>query len=93
MPFQNFGSSATLEDIKRVRQSDSQTITQLENGKLQGRFAPITNGVPRAVPSSHSDVIRGDTLGDVITDATYVYTLLSVSGTLVWDRRALSIAW
>lgn len=93
MPFKNFGTSATLQDVLRTRKDDCNTVQVLENGKLMGRFNPINNGVLRAAPSAHNNVIQGDAQGDVITDATYIYTLLSVSGTLVWNRQALSIAW
>lgn len=89
MPIKKYGASATLDDVLSERHNDARTILAIENGKLLGRFNPVG----RAVPSSHSNVIQGDAQGDVITDATYVYTLLSVSGALVWHRVALSIAW
>lgn len=89
MPLLPYGNSAELAAVISARRADMSVIATLEQGKLPGR---IRTGF-RAVPTSHSDVIQGDVEGDIITDATYIYRLLSVSGALVWDRRALSVAW
>lgn len=89
MPFNGFGSRTDLQTITKERKNDCAVITALETGKLPGRLNPPG----RAVPSSHSNVISGDAQGDVITDGTYIYTLISISGSLVWDRRAYSVGW
>lgn len=89
MPFNLFGTDADLQTIVRERRKDAATVKMLEDGKLPGR---IRTGL-RAVPSGNADVIAGDALGDVVTNGTYVYTLISVSGALKWDRRAHSVGW
>jgi len=89
MQLNPFGSNSTLADVLRERANDVATVAALDQGKLPGR---IRTGL-RAVPSSNSDVIAGDALGDVITDATYIYTLIRVSGSLKWDRRAHNVSW
>lgn len=89
MPLNLYGESASIEDVIRERRRDAQAVKSIEDDKLNGR---IRTGL-RAVPSGNADIIQGDALGDVITDATYIYTLISVSGAMKWDRRAHSVAW
>lgn len=84
-----YGPGATFEDAKKLRREDALIVQKLIEGKLKGR---IRTGF-RAAPSSNSDVISGDVEGDVVTDATYKYELLTVSGSLKWHRTTLNISW
>ena len=84
-----FPQSATMKDVIRERTQDVAEVDSLRVGKLNGRIRTLT----RAAPTANSDVVEGDAEGDVVVDATYVYTLYSVSGTLKWDREDLSVAW
>ena len=89
MPINQFGANATLETVIRERRKDVAAITALEQGKRPGR---IRTGL-RSAPSSATDVAAGDAEGDIVVDATYVFSLLKVGGTLKWDRRAHSVGW
>jgi len=51
-------------------------------------------GLRRIAPTSASDVISTDKLGDFVNDGTYEYKLLeTTSGIFLWDRRILSVGW
>lgn len=89
MPFNLFSKNTTLADVIAQRRYDANAIDDLEKQKCPGRER---TGL-RAVPTGHADLLPGDAWGDEITDATYVYRLIRVSGVLVWDRRAHSVAW
>lgn len=84
-----FGHKATMVDVIRERPTDIEENDNLRKNKLDGRIRTLN----QAAPSSATDVDATDAEGDVITDATYVYTLYSISGTLKWDRRAHSAGW
>tara|TARA_R110000851_G_scaffold203106_1_gene354949 strand:- start:187 stop:450 length:264 start_codon:yes stop_codon:yes gene_type:complete len=84
-----FSQHTSLQDIIRERETDVTEVDLLREGKLYGRFRTLT----RTVPSSATNVLFDDAEGDVVTDATYVYTVYSVSGVLKWDRRSLSVGW
>lgn len=84
-----FGNLTDIKDIIAERKRDVIEYNALKTGKKQGR---IRTGI-RAVPSSATDVIQGDAEGDIVTDATYIYELVTVSGSLKWDRRAHSVGW
>lgn len=79
----------SLEDVIRAWPVLSETLLQIRNNRLQGRQRTDT----RAAPSAATDVVAGDALGDVVTDATYKYTLIDVSGTLLWHRESHSTGW
>ena len=80
----------SLREIARLREiediSDFNNLTQ-RFVRGRGRFEE------RAAPSSASDVLATDEEGDIVNDATYEYKLLNISGTLLWDRRALDTSW
>lgn len=81
----------TLQEIARLRETED--ISDFQN--LNNRFV-LGRGLfeTRAAPSSPSDVLATDELGDIVNDATHEYKLLNISGTgLRWDQRALSIGW
>ena len=80
---------AVVQDILGLRREDITEVEQLQQGKLKGRDR---TGV-RAVPTSATDTVDTDIVGDVVKDATYRYELIDISGTLKWDRRALSVGW
>ncbi len=89
MPFNRFSSTASTEDIRRERQRDSMVIENLEQGKLQGRFRN-----ERGAPSSATDIVSGDAVGDIVASGSYIYTLIDVFGTgLRWHRQSLAIGW
>lgn len=89
MPLNLFGANTSLLTIIRERRRDAAAVAALETGKMPGR---IRTGF-RAVPSSATDVIAGDAEGDLVTDGTYTYQLITVSGALKWNRIAHSVAW
>jgi len=80
-----------LVEIVRIREDED--ISDFNN--LDQRFV-LGRGLfeTRAAPSSPSDVLATDELGDIVNDATFEYKLLNISGTgLRWDRRALNVSW
>jgi len=80
----------TLKEMARLR--DSEDISDFEN--LPQRFVSGRGlFTTRVAPSSNSDVLAGDTEGDIVNDATFEYKLLDISGTLKWDRRTLDVSW
>ena len=87
-----FTKSTTLSDIIRDREEDIAEYNNLRLGKLDGRIRTAV----RAAPSAFDDVLGGadpDGEGDIVVDATYVYTLINVAGTLKWDRYTHSTGW
>ncbi len=93
MPFNQLGFNATLMDFARERANDAATVAALETGKRQGRQRNFGAAV-RAVPSSHSDVIQGDAVGDFLNDGTHEYELkLMNDGTLKWNKHTLNVSW
>lgn len=89
-PFNSAAVPALVEQIIRLRRSDQQDVQKLHDSKLGGRQR---TGV-RSVPTAANDVAAGDVVGDVITDGTYRYTLVTVVGTgLRWHRETLSVGW
>ncbi len=81
----------TLQEIARLRETED--ISDFQN--LTQRFV-LGRGLfeTRAAPSSPSDVLATDELGDIVNDATHEFKLLNISGTgRRWDRRALDVAW
>lgn len=79
------------QEVTRLReQEDISDFTNLEQRFVRGR------GLfeQRLAPSSSSDVLATDELGDIVNDNTYEYKLLNISGVgLRWDRRLLSVSW
>lgn len=78
-----------LQYIQRARQvEDLPDWDNLNQVFVSGRSS-------RRVPSSATDVVAGDKLGDIVyaTDGTFMYTLVSASGTNVWGRVALTLSW
>lgn len=73
--------------VTEAREQDIVEWINLDNRFVAGRV------VSRAAPSSATDTAAGDTVGDIVRDATYEYKLLDISGTLKWDRRALDVSW
>ena len=77
------------KEISRLREiEDIPDFTNLTNRFVRGRTTS-------RVPSMPSDVLATDSEGDIVTDAPngFEYKLVNNNGTLVWDRRALDIAW
>lgn len=83
-----YGANATLETVILNRRQDVQDVQQLYDQKLPGRYR-----TDRAAPTTPTDVIAGDALGDVVVDATYIYTLINVGGVLKWHRVSTSVGW
>lgn len=80
-----------VHDIIRLRQEDLDEIQAIRSGKKKGRIRTSTRG---AAPTSAINVAAGDFEGDVVVDATYIYTLVDVPGTgLRWHRESLSVGW
>jgi len=81
----------SLQEMARIREDeDIGDFTNLPQRFVSGRGLFET----RAAPSSPSDVLATDELGDIVNDATHEFKLLNISGTgLRWDRRALDVSW
>ncbi len=60
---------------------------------LRGKFVSGRLRIDRTAPSSHSDVVGGDELGDIMRSGTYEYLLVNDSGTLKWARHAIDVTW
>lgn len=80
------GESETLRQIINLRSDDQATIRSLEATKFNGRDR---TGI-RAVPTTNTDVIVGDTPGDRVNDSTYIYLCMTISGSTQWRKIALS---
>lgn len=81
---------SALQEIIRLREvEDISAFTNLQQRFVLGRGL----FTQRAAPSSNSDVLATDNLGDIVNDATYEYKLLDISGTQKWDRRTLDVSW
>jgi len=78
------------KEVVRLRETeDLPDFLELINQFVSGR------SVNRTEPSSPTDVIATDREGDIVinTTGTYEYKLVSVSGTLKWDRRSINTSW
>jgi len=80
-----------LQEIARLRETeDISDFNNLDERFVLGRGRFET----RVAPSSPSDVLSTDELGDIVNDSTHEYKLLNISGTgLRWDRRVLDVSW
>lgn len=70
------------------QQEDLPDYTNQKNIYVSGRT--VTR-----VPSSATDIVAGDREGDTVVavDGSYQYTLVDVSGSLMWARVALDTAF
>jgi hypothetical protein len=78
-----------LQEIARLREiEDVPDFTNLPRRFVSGRTTT-------RIPSTPSDVLATDNIGDIVTDAPngFEYKLVDNAGTAVWDRRTLNIAW
>lgn len=78
-----------LKEISRLREiEDIPDFTNLPNRFVSGRTT-------YREPSTPTDVLATDNLGDVVinTAGTYEYKLVDVGGTVKWARTALDTAW
>ena len=78
-----------LREIVSIRIRDISDYKNLNNRFVAGRQRSDS----RLAPSSPDDVLHSDQEGDIVNDAQYEYKLLNISGSLLWDRRALSVYW
>lgn len=78
------GISDALKQICKLR--NSQDIQDFKN--LNGKF--IMGRLTARVPSSSTDVITGDFVGDYCPTATFLYILINNSGTPAWRRITAS---
>lgn len=81
----------TLPDVVRVlkfmlgeRESDVQDFNGLNKKLIAGRR------VLGRIPSSSSDILADDRIGDISYTTTFLYILMDNAGTPVWRRVALS---
>ena len=82
---------SSLQEMARLRETeDISDFQNLNQRFVSGRGLFET----RAAPSSPSNVLATDELGDIVNDTTHEFKLLNISGTgLRWDRRALDVGW
>lgn len=78
-----------IKQIIRIRNNDLDDWNNLSSQFVQGRARFKT----RAAPSSPTDVLATDQLGDIVNDDVYEYKLLDIGGALKWDRRTLNTSW
>ena len=78
-----------VKEITRLREIED--LPDFTNLPL--RF--VTGRTTDRVPSTPSNVLSTDNVGDIVTDAAngFEYKLVDNAGTFVWDRRTLDIAW
>lgn len=85
-----------MEDVTRWlnRISQLRSIEDLPDYFNQ-RNIYVSGRSTTRVPSGSSDVVVGDRQGDqvVAVDGSYLYILVSVSGSLAWSRVALTTVW
>ncbi len=76
-----------IKEITRLREDeDIGDFTNLINVFVSGRSTA-------RVPSSNSDVLATDEVGDIVNDATFEYKLLKIGDASKWDRRTLDVSW
>ena len=76
-----------LKEIVRVRQEeDIPDFTNLNQEYVLGR-------VTQRVPSSATDVLPEDNIGDRVNDSTHKYQLFDISGVIKWGRVAIDTTW
>lgn len=92
MPFNSYGAIPELQIVFNERERDVSIISQIETGKLTGRWRN-TGANARAVPTSSSDTAQGDAEGDLMYDNNYLYMCLTISSTLTWCRITLDSSW
>lgn len=77
------GNNATVADFIAQRRNDVATVNALEQLKQNGRQR--TN--IRAVPSSSTDLIDGDKVGDFLYNSGYIYLIFTDESNVVkWGR-------
>lgn len=72
-----------LERIVELRDEDVSYFSNLNQFYVSGRLV-------QRVPTSSSNVLAGDNVGDISFTSTYLYVLQNVLGTPAWLRAALS---
>ena len=77
------GESEALRQIINLRSDDQAAIRTLEATKFNGRDR---TGI-RAVPTSNTDLLVGDTVGDRVNDTTHIYFCMNIPGTGVQWRK------
>lgn len=93
MPISQYGNRTTLEDVFRERPRDVSAIDQLERNKMPGRDRTKGELARSSAPSSSGDVVDNDREYDFYYDSSYVYRVLSISGSLTWVRSAITTSW
>lgn len=77
------GESKTLQQIVDLRKDDQATIRSLEQTKFTGRDR---TGI-RAVPTSNTDLLVSDTVGDRVNDTTHIYFCINIPSVGVQWRK------
>lgn len=71
-----------LQQIASTRKDDISTITQITSSFVSGRKVG-------RLPTSSTNVLATDKVGDVNYDASYLYILVDNAGTPTWRRATL----
>lgn len=74
-----------LRQITNLRKNDVTVISQIASSYISGRKVG-------KIPTSSTDVVATDRIGDVNYTASYLYILIDNEGTPAWRRVALG-AW
>jgi len=74
-----------LRQITNLRKNDVTVISQIASSYISGRKVG-------KIPTSSTDVVATDRIGDVNYTASYLYILIDNAGTPAWRRVALG-AW
>lgn len=79
---------SAYQELQRLREvEDIPDFENLDQIYVSGRSTT-------RVPSSATDVLATDQVGDVVSDATYEYKLMDLGGGIIkWDRRTLDTSW
>lgn len=84
-------ANASMNDVIREINKLQRQADVLQSSKRAGRN--VTGA--RAVPTSNTDVIQGDVIGDYLHDGTEYYELSVVdgAGTVNWVQYAVSVSF
>jgi hypothetical protein len=82
-----YGSTSTLKDVLRERRNDVATVESLQQYKATGRDM---TGI-RSVPTSESNVIAGDKVGDYLYDVAggKLYRLIISNADTQWIEQTI----
>jgi len=84
-------SNANMNDVITEINKLQRQVNALQSAKRAGRN--VTGG--RAVPSSHTNTIQGDVVGDFLYDGNHCYELsiVDAAGTVNWIKYTANMSF